>query len=160
MERRPGTSGRVAAGVVAVIGALLMGGAVLAQGGGASPEPAAPAASGDVLPGEPNPPWEDGALPASVHPDLVNVRPQRWDHVLVGPDGRTVNVYFTSGHPDCVGLADVRVTQGTGPAGIVLWVGDVPNAPACAEIAQLYRVVVVMDERLLRGGELLDLPAG
>ena len=50
-------------------------------------------ASAPVLPGEPNPPRDDGALPATADPSLVNVRPRTWEHVLVAPDGRTITVY-------------------------------------------------------------------
>jgi hypothetical protein len=100
-------------------------------------------------------------MPAQADPTLVNLRPRTWDHVLVGPDGRTLLVYFWNGTPACTGLGDVQVTQGDGEPRIELWIGDVPGAPEeCPAVAQLYRTVVVLDERLIRGGELLDLPGG
>jgi hypothetical protein len=137
------------------LAAALVGTNALAQDGAASPGPSAP-----VLPGEPNPPWDDGATAAAVDPNLENARPRRWEHVLVGADGRTLTVYFQNGPPECYGLADVQVTQGEGEVGIEIWTGEVPGADACPEIVQLYRTVVVLDERLVTGGSLLDLPGG
>ena len=117
-------------------------------------------AQDEVLPGEPNPPWDDGALPAEVIPGLDNVRPVTWDRILVAPDGRTASVYFWNGLPECKGLADVQVEERTDGIAIELWVGDVPGAEVCAEVAQLYRVVVVFDERVFTGGSILDLKSG
>ena len=114
----------------------------------------------EVLPGEPNPPWDDGALPAEVIPGLENVRPVTWDHVLVGPDGRTLSVYFWNGPPECTGLADVEVEERTDEISILLWVGDVPGAEVCVELAQLYRVLVLLDAQVFTGGSILDLPSG
>ena len=58
---RRGRGIRVAflAAVVATVTLIPFGTASMA-----SPEGASPAASAPVLPGEPNPPWEDGAVPA------------------------------------------------------------------------------------------------
>ena len=71
------------------------------------PAGASPGASRPILPGEPNPPWDDGALPAVIDPTLVNAHPRTWSHVLVAPDGRTLDVYFWNGAPECAGLARV-----------------------------------------------------
>jgi hypothetical protein len=118
------------------------------------------AAAQEALPGEPNPPWDDGALPAEVVPGLENVRPVTWEHVLVAPDGRTLTVYFWGGPPECSGLADAQAVEADGEVSIRLRVGDVPGAEVCAAIAQLYRVVVVLDGRVITGGSILDLPSG
>ena len=119
-----------------------------------------PVGATDALPGEPNPPWEDGALPAEVVPDLENVRPVTWEHILVAPDGQTLVVYFSAGPPGCEGLAAVEAEQVDGEVRVQLRVGDVPGAEVCAAISQLYRVVVVLDERAVTGGSILDLPSG
>ena len=116
---------RLGAALVAVAAVLLVASAAVGQG--------------DVLPGELDPPWDDGAQPAEVTPGLENVRPVTWDHVLVGPDGRTLAVYFWNGPPECAGLADVQVGEGMGGTSILLWVGDRPGAEVCVDIAQLYR---------------------
>jgi hypothetical protein len=118
------------------------------------------AAAQEALPGEPNPPWDDGALPAEVTPGLENVRPVTWEHVLVAPDGQTLTVYFWNGPPACTGLADVQTERSDGEVSVGIRVGDVPGAEVCPAIAQLYRVVVVLDERVITGGSILDLPSG
>ena len=118
------------------------------------------AAAGEALPGEPNPPWDDGALPAQVVPGLEDIRPVRWDHVLVAPDGQTMAVYFTAGPPECEALADVRAEYVDGEVRIQLRVGEVPGVEVCPAIAQLYRVVVVVDQRVIIGGSILDVPSG
>ena len=134
---------------------------VLGQSESAAPaQGGSPQASPPILPGEPNPPWEDGATAAAIDPSLVNQRPRTWDHILFAPDGRTVTVYFSNGVPECYGLADVQVSQDGAQVGIELWVGDVPGAEACIDTVQLYRTVIVLDERLITGGSLLDLPSG
>jgi hypothetical protein len=139
-------------GTILVLAALT---AVAVQGQSPAPSP-----SGEVLPGEPNPPWDDGALPATIDPNLVNVHPRTWEHVLVGPDGRTANVYFWNGVPECYGLADVQVTSTDTGVRILVFTGEVEGADACVDLAQLYRTVVVFDERVIEGGDLLDLPSG
>jgi hypothetical protein len=118
------------------------------------------AAAQEALPGEPNPPWDDGALAAEVVPGLENVRPTTWEHVLVAPDGQTLTVYFWNGPPECAGLADAQAVTADGEVSVRLRVGDVAGAEACPAIAQLYRVVLVLDERLVTGGSILDLPSG
>lgn len=113
-----------------------------------------------VLPGEPNPPWEDGAITASARTDLVGVHPRTWQHVLFAPDGRTATVYFSMGPEACEGLADIETTPTDAGYRILVMTGDVPGAVACADVVQLYRSVVVLDERLVTGGEVFDLPSG
>jgi hypothetical protein len=150
----------LAAGMVAIAALSFGGSGAFAQPESPESVNGSPQASPPVLPGEPNPPWEDGATPAEVNPALENIRPHRWDYVLVAPDGRTATVYFTNGVPECYGLADVQVTEASGGVRILLWVGDVPGAEVCVETVQLYRTVVVLDDRLVEGGSLLDLPSG
>jgi hypothetical protein len=126
----------------------------------ATAQEVSPVPSGEVLPGEPNPPWEDGAIPAEQRSDLVNVVPRTWDYVLVGPDGRTATVYFTNGTPACYALADVQVTTDDRGTRILLHTGEIPGAQACTEEVRLYRTVVVFDDRIITGGSILDLPSG
>ena len=159
MERTGGLDGRGTRrrwmGIGALTGSLLVASALgVAAVGAASQSPG-------VLPGEPNVPWDDGAIVAVSRADLEGVHPRRWEHVLFAPDGRTASVYFTMGPETCEGLAGIQATStGTGYR-ILVMTGDVPGAPAeCPATPQLYRSVVVLDERLITGGELLDLPGG
>jgi hypothetical protein len=113
-----------------------------------------------VLPGEPNVSWDDGAFAADVRTDLVNVGPRPWDHVLFAPDGRTVVVYFWMRPESCEGLAGIETSPTDTGYRILVMTGDVPGAEVCADVVQLYRSVVVLDERVVTGGDLFDLPAG
>jgi hypothetical protein len=142
-------------GLAAAMGAVLVVGAVGIGAAGAASE--APG----VLPGEPNVPWEDGAIPAQARADLVDVHPRTWEHILVAPDGRTATVYFTMGSEACEALASIAVTATEPGYRILVMTGQVPEAPAgCPGSPELYRSVVVLDDRLVTGGELLDLPGG
>jgi hypothetical protein len=142
-------------GIGAVAGSVLVASALgIASAGAASQSPG-------VLPGEPNVPWDDGAIAAVSRADLVGVHPRRWDHILFAPDGRTANVYFSMGPETCEGFSGIEATPTDTGYRILVMTGDVPGAPAeCPATAQLYRSVVVLDDRLVTGGELLDLPGG
>jgi hypothetical protein len=118
------------------------------------------AQSPGVLPGEPNVPWDDGAFAAEIRTDLVHVAPRTWDHVLFAPDGRTAVVYFWMRPEPCEGLAGIETTPTESGYRILVMTGDVPGAEVCADVVQLYRSVVVLDERVITGGDLFDLPAG
>jgi hypothetical protein len=156
IEVPSGRVGRKKLGVMGALGTLVF--AVVA--GVATVAAADPSATVPVLPGEPNVPWDDGAVAAEVRTDLVGVHPRMWDHVLLAPDGRTATVYFTMGPPECNGLAGIDVAPADPGFRILVLTGDVPGAEVCPEIVQLYRSVVVLDERVITGGELFDLPGG
>lgn len=157
MDRRSGIDGglrgRRWAGVAAGVVSLLI---VAAAAVGA----ASPGVSPDVLPGEPNVPWEDGATVAEPRTDLVDILPRTWEHVLLAPDGRTATVYFWMGPLECVGLAGIDVKRTDAGYRVLVMTGQVPGAEVCVDVAHLYRAVVVLDERIISGGELLDLPGG
>jgi hypothetical protein len=157
MERKIESGGRrirrwtgAAALTATLLAASVMG---VAVAGAASESPGA-------LPGEPNVPWDDGAFAAQARPDLVNVAPRTWDHVLFAPDGRTAVVYFWMRSDACEGLAGIETTPTDTGYRILVMTGDVPGAEACADVVQLYRSVVVLDERVVTGGEVFDLPSG
>ena len=78
----------------------------------------------------------------------------------MGPDGRTANVYFWNGTPECYALADVEVTTDDRGTRILLHTGEIPGAQACTDEVQLYRTVVVFDDRIIAGSSILDLPSG
>ncbi len=157
MDRRIGIEGgrrgRRWAGVTAGVATLLI--AAAAAVGAASP-----GVSPQVLPGEPNVPWDDGAMVAEPRTDLVDVRPRTWEHVLLAPDGRTATVYFWMGLEACDGLAGIDITPTDTGYRLLVMTGHVPGAEVCPDVVQLYRAVVVLDERIISGGSLLDLPGG
>ena len=141
-------------GAAALVASLLVAGAMGVTAVGAASQ------SPGVLPGEPNVPWDDGAFAAQARTDLVNVHARTWDHVLLAPDGRTAVVYFWMRPEACEGFAGIETTPADTGYRILIMTGDVPGAAACADVVQLYRSVVVLDERLVTGGEVFDLPSG
>ncbi len=146
--------------LASIVAVLLATAAVAGATVGVAAAPASPTASSHVLPGEPNVPWDDGAVPAEVRANLVDVRPRRWEHVLLASDGRTATVYFSMGPEACEGLAGIDVTPTDTGYRVLVRTGAVPGADACAEVVQLYRAVIVLDEPVISGGGLLDLPGG
>jgi hypothetical protein len=151
MDRMFQTGRRAGALVGSLLTATVMG---IATVGAASQAPG-------VLPGEPNVPWDDRAIAAQPRTDLVDVHPRTWQHVLFAPDGRTATVYFSMGPEACEGLAGIEATGTSSGARVLVLTGTVPGAPEdCPATAQLYRSVVVLDDRLVTGGDLFDLPSG
>jgi hypothetical protein len=133
----------LAAGVLlATVGA----GAAFAQSPDASVDPSTPVV------GVP----DDGAIPVVPDPTVTGEQPVGWDHITVGPDGRTLTVYFWNGAQECYGLKDVQVEMVDGVPSITLMTGMQADAIAkiCIEIAQLYSTQVVLDEPILLGGAL------
>lgn len=153
MDIEGGRRGRRWAGMAAAVATLLVAGAAVAGA-------ASPGVSPQVLPGEPNVPWDDGATVAEPRTDLVDVGPRTWEHVLLAPDGRTATVYFWMGPAACEGLADIDVRPTDTGYRLLVMTGQVPGADVCTDIVQLYRSVVALDDRIISGGSLLDLPGG
>jgi hypothetical protein len=151
-----GRWGRRTTRMATTLGALLIAVAAGTTTAGA----ATPSATPPAMPSEPNVPWDDGALEAQVRTDLVNVHPRMWDHILLAQDGQTATVYFWMGPTECAGLAGVDVKPNDTGYRVIVEVGDVAGAAPCTDVVQLYRSVVELDDRLLTGGEVLDLPGG
>jgi hypothetical protein len=141
--------------------ALMLAGILLMAGGGAvfaqeaTQEPAGMGPDTPVMTEGPGTaPAGDGAIPAEPDPAMVDPVERAWEHVVVGPDGRTLRVYFVNGVDACYGLARVEVTQDDGAVDIRLWTGTRPEAVdmMCIEIAQTYWTEVILDEPVLTGG--------
>jgi hypothetical protein len=89
----------------------------------------------------------DGAQLVEPTPGMAGVRPNVFDHAVVGEDG-TVTVFFWSGVEPCYVLDHVDVDYGAKAVTITLYEGHDPDAGdvACIEIALLKKVVVPLDE--------------
>jgi hypothetical protein len=141
---------------------LTSGAGALAQDGGSSPgDP------GTGVPPSPEPmlpvPFVDQATPAVPMPGaIVDPQPIGWDHVTIGPDGRTLTVFFVNGVEACYGLDRVELTDEDGTLRITLFTGfreDAANI-RCIELAQLYSIDITLDQPILGGGiEGMDGPA-
>jgi hypothetical protein len=133
-----------------VLAAGLLAGCAERTGIGAGPGPDSPVTSAP----SPGPTGTDGALEVTPRPGLVDVRPQRWEQAdAVGP--RRVRVEFYGGVEECEGLDHVDVEETAETVTITLFVGRVPEAEVCIEIAVLKSVTVEVEESL-RGRELVD----
>lgn len=104
----------------------------------------------------------DGALREVPDPSIVDARPTAVDHYVIGPDGRTLVIYYWGGNQGCFGLRSVTVElRGTVPA-ITVSEGSRPEAAgkACTMEAMLKSAVVTLDAPLLRDGSGADPVAG
>ena len=141
--------------------ATMLGAVIIAVAAGTSTVGAAtPSTTPPPLRSEPNVPWDDGAVEAQVRTDLVNVHPRMWDHILLAQDGQSATVYFWMGPADCAGLGGIDVKPTDTGYRVIVEVGDVPGAEPCTDAVQLYRSVIELEDRILTGGEVLDLPGG
>jgi hypothetical protein len=106
--------------------------------------PGGPESPVTSTPGTATPDPGPTALPVSPRPGLVDVRPQAWDRAeVVGP--RRLRVEFYGGVEECEGLDRVEVEETRKRVTVSLFVGRVPTAEVCIEIAVLKSVVVRVD---------------
>jgi hypothetical protein len=109
--------------------------------------------SGAGEPGEePEGPSQDGATPVVPEDGLLDIIETPWDHITVGPDGRTLTVYFWSGAQECYGLAGVEVDLTGDVPTITVLTGTRPGVEVCIALAQLYSTQVVLEEPIIGGG--------
>ena len=94
----------------------------------------------------------DGATPVVPEEGLNDIIEVPWDHITVGPDGRTLTVYFWSGAESCYGLAGVEVDETGAVPVITLQTGTRPGVEVCVALAQLYSTEVVLEQPIIAGG--------
>ena len=115
-------------------------------------------------PGSPDPkPGGDGAIRETPNPDVVDAHQAAVDHYAIGPDGRTVVVYFWGGNQACFALQKVDVAKDPdGTTVVTVWEGTLPEAAgrACTMEALLKSTVVTLDSALLTDAAQPDAPAG
>ncbi len=125
--------------------------------GCAGPTPVTPGGPDSPVtstPGTPPPEPEPTALRVSPRPGLLDVRPQAWERAVpVGP--RRLSIEFYGGVEECQGLDRVEVEETRRRVTVTIFVGRVPDAEACIEIAVLKAVTVRLD-RPLGDRELVD----
>ena len=96
----------------------------------------------------------DGATPLLPDPTNFGGLPTTWDRITVGPDGRTLMVYFTGGVDGCYGLKSVTTSTVDGVTTISLEMGRRQDAMGklCIQATQSYKTPVVLDAPILGGG--------
>jgi hypothetical protein len=142
-----------------LLAAMLAGCRLMAEGPGAGGSPGRSSGPDDPVVSSPDPsadepPPGDGALREEPNPDVVEERGVAVDHFRIGPDGRTLVVYWWGGTPACFALREVLVeVQGATPVVSVLE-GTLPEAvgAACTAEAVLKSAVVTLDDPILVDG--------
>jgi hypothetical protein len=149
-----------------LVAALLAGCRTLIDGPGAGGSatpgtPDAPVTSSPDPSGSP-PSGEDPIARESPNPGVVNERGAEIDHFRIGPDGRTVVVYWWGGTPACFALKEVilDVQQGTPIVSVVEGTLLEAVGQACTAEAVLKSTVVVLDDPILVDGSGAQHPAG
>jgi hypothetical protein len=126
-----------------VLSALLLGGCGERQGTGVGANPDSPVV-GTPIPG---PTGSPGPLWVTPRSGLVDVRQVRW--VRADEVGRrTVEVEFYGGVEACEGLDRVEVRERPNTVRITVFVGRVPEAEVCIELAVLKAATARLEEPL------------
>ena len=119
--------------------------------------------------GDPMPPSGDGATREEPDATVVDAHPVEIDQFAIGPDGRTVVVYWWGGNKTCFGLKEVAVSHQGGTPTITVMEGTRADAvgQACTMEALLKSAVVTLDAPILAdaaGGDAApgepELPTG
>lgn len=140
------------------------GGSPPATGGGAGGSDPDEPIVGDPVPIDPpdRPRPGDNALREEPDPTMVDGRGAAIDSYAIGPDGRTVVVYWWGGTPACFGLKEVLVEVQDGTPILSVVEGTRPEAvgKACTMEAVLKSAVVVLDEPVVADGSGIAHEAG
>jgi len=93
----------------------------------------------------------DGAQRQTPDPTIVDAQPVAVDHWVIGPDGRSVVVYWWGGTPNCFGLHSVDVEVQDGVPVLTVNEGTLPEAVAkpCTMEALLKSALVTLDAPIL-----------
>jgi len=141
----------IALALLALTGCSLLstGSGTSGTGGGVAVPP-----KGGVVDPAPFPGGGDGALRVAPDPTIVEARPSAIDHVVIGPDGRTITVYYWGGNQACFGLSGILVDVGDGVPMLIVLEGTRPAAVgmACTMEALLKSAVVVLAAPILVDG--------
>lgn len=142
-----------------LLATMLAGCSFLSDAGAPSPNGGGGGGTGgEPIGGVPEPPGVPGpaadALREEPDPDIVDGRGAAVDHFAIGPDGRTVVVYWWGGTQACFGLKEVLVEVQRGTPIITVIEGTRPAAvgQACTMEALLKSAVVVLEEPILVDG--------
>jgi hypothetical protein len=140
------------AAIAALVIAGLLLGACADPGTGSGSQPPDSTVTNNPSPGATIP----TPTPKRVRPrsGLVDIRPVPWDRVSV-VDQSTLDVQFYNGVEECYGLDRVDVEYSEDAVTVTAYVGRVPGARVCIEIAELQVVRVTLDEPL-NGRKILD----
>lgn len=99
-----------------------------------------------------DPPIAENAREATPRDDLVNVSELPWSYLAIAPDGRSLEVYFQDGLPECRGLDRVETRREGGVLDVRVFTGDVADNEGCDALLVLWVTTVEFEEPLALGG--------
>jgi hypothetical protein len=99
-----------------------------------------------------DPPLAASARDATPRDDLVAVSEQPWSYLAIAPDGRSLEVYWQDGLPECRGLDRVEATRDRGILDVRVFTGDVVDNKGCDALLVLWVTTVEFEEPLALGG--------
>jgi hypothetical protein len=152
--------------VLLAVGVILAGCAVQPFTGDSSSSPSGsldPDAPVGTAPGSLVPEPSARAVRETPNPAVVDAHPTAVDHFAIGPDGRTVVVFYWGGSQACFGLQRVDVaTNPAGPTTITVFEGTLPEAVgmACDMMALLKSAVVTLEAAIVVDAAQPEPPAG
>jgi hypothetical protein len=102
------------------------------------------------------------ALREEPDPTVVDARAQSIDHFDIGPDGRTVVVYWWGGNTACFGLKQVKVEVSDGTPSFTVLEGTRGDnvGQACTMEAVLKSAVVTLDDPIVADAAGADAAPG
>jgi hypothetical protein len=127
---------------VAVVAGVLLASCASATRSGTAPSPESPVAT---APGSAHPTNPRAPLLVSPRPGLIRPRPQPFERIRV-EDPKTLLVRFYGGVEACERLDHVRVEYHPRSVVVTLYVGRVPGAQLCIEVAVLKATEVALSE--------------
>ena len=158
---------RRSASLLLAVGVILAGCAVQPFAGDSSATPSGSFDPDDPVGTAPSSlvpePSAPGAVRETPNPAVVDPHPTAVDHFAIGPDGRTVVVFYWGGSQACFGLQRVDVAiDPAGPTTITVFEGTLPEAVgmACDMMALLKSAVVTLDAAIVVDVAQPEPPAG
>lgn len=102
---------------------------------------------------------DDGAVKIDEAVEgLLDVRSVPWQRLVIHPDGKSLDIHFMAGIPQCTALDRVEVEPSPTGLDVRVFIGVPRDARACPAIARKYVVTVELDTVLFAGG--IDPPTG
>jgi len=87
---------------------------------------------------------------------LIDITERPWEALVVRPGGRTVDVYFSAGDPDCTELHDLEATMQSSGLEVVVETGNPAVAEFCDQAFRTYVVTIELDDAEFSGGAQLS----
>lgn len=91
---------------------------------------------------------------ATPRDDLEEVREVGWRRIEIGPDGRTLEVHYLDGVPECYGLDRVEVSTNKAGLDVKVFTGRIPGVEFCNLPLLAWMTTVELDAPVVAGGQV------